>query len=140
MFLLCWAVFRYSSSPLDVSGDHLYAGMVGKELRTVKDLYLVDFGALGELTLGDSKCISTDLPNTPQPIDVGKTFGKLVIAGILPKGSLLKISKITKNINTEAEIKASTAAWADKIDLSFTQDYVGEFGLFKKGYFEADPK
>lgn len=142
LLIACVAVmvfFPFLGNPLDASGDPLYADLLKKELRTSKDLYLVDFGAPGELTIGDYRCISTDLPEIVNGDSVGKRYGRLEVKGFVPKGSDIRISGVNKNINTAAELKGKIEGIDEDIDLSFTQDYRGDTGTFKKGYYEEQP-
>jgi hypothetical protein len=121
----------------DASDNPTYARFIGKTLITLKDLYLVRFDGAAVESLGDAECISSVLPHPPGPSFIGGRHGGIEITKFVPSGSSVKISKVKKNVNTAAEFSGQIEGSEEEIDLSFTQDYGGDMGLLKKGFYNT---
>jgi hypothetical protein len=122
----------------DVSSDPSYARFVGKTLVTRKNLYLVRFGGTTVDSLGDAESISSALPHPPEAAAVSGIYGGAEVTRVVPAGTIIEITKVNKNVNTAAEFSGRILGEEEDIDLSFTQDYGGETGLLKGGFYNFD--
>lgn len=129
---------------VDKSADSRYASLIGKEFRTTKELLIYRPQHEKELLLGDYG--GGDLPHKEQMKKIPFWYYDVRILGIIPVGSVFKITKVTHEGSVEGMwvyyyadlIKSDNTEFVGKkVNPTFLADVTADPPVFYPKYVES---